>query len=945
MDKGDDEALAKCKYMRRYEEGIEPHPGPGAPGKGTQRPTVRMRDVIHKVGCTFSHHSCKTVPVQGGGGKRRAYICGTCRMKFVQNDPAEEGFVYGERRPVEQKGARKGKKVEEMAPPEKNTSKSDTRTRCLGDTVIRFHNAGGLACPDRRRKYLRRMFRGVDMLGLCETSWEDSREADARRVARWDPRIQADLYTGGQYKRESGSGRNAGLALLVRRGGAVKEVVVRKHGDESLQCMIVDMEVQGERLRLVLTHGNPHSDARLKEADYRRVVRAVKRVNEEDRAGGAKGRKAIWMADHNMVKDKAADEERGTKAGARAHQRLVEALEEAEAHLSGEGGMVDVYRATHKEGARGYTHGVRRIDRAAAAPSLMGKEHLPRVEGVEHVPQDLMEIAVHTANGWEVRRPHHKAVDITLRFSEEKREGGGGWSAGRKEGYPGEVWERAMGAMRAEVGRRVEAGVAVREGGGVVLSLRTTRAEERQGRWEGEVREVLEEYEKGERKGRCKKMGGLRADRDRLLKAAAGLEEGSARRREMEARAQRRDRQIQVIKIQLGMAEAEKDRQGLWGMGKDQKATHEVLRGGGKVGKQQDIMSMEHPVEGEVTGQADILDAFEKHMSAVFNLGERESAIGGGEGGAREEGEEGTEGRGRAERGRAEGKSRILGCIRAHVAAKAGGEVEGAMGGLRVGEILEEENIDKAITQIKKGTVGGEDGFDTTFYAIPEVRAALIDHLGVMYREIKEDKRMPESMRCAGLSMLYKGKGRSPKLPKSYRPIAVTNSAYRILMKAIQLKLAPATTAVVGKTQMAYLTDGRRIWDNTLLLAGVARQMESEGKGGAAVQVDNTAAFDRVRWDFLQEVMEAMGFPEEFREFIGEIYTDLQFAIKVNGQKGGKGGVTNGVRQGCPASPLIFIIVQEALLMAIRGDEQLKGIRVVTGGGGGDGGKGEVYGG
>merc|ERR1719424_2404517 len=54
-------------------------------------------------------------------------------------------------------------------------------------------------------------------------------------------------------------------------------------------------------------------------------------------------------------------------------------------------------------------------------------------------------------------------------------------------------------------------------------------------------------------------------------------------------------------------------------MGKDQKATHEVLRGGGKVGKQQDIMSMEHPVEGEVTGQADILDAFEKHMSAVFN--------------------------------------------------------------------------------------------------------------------------------------------------------------------------------------------------------------------------------------------------------------------------------------------------------------------------------------
>jgi len=623
VDKGDYKALARSKFLRRYEEGIEPHPGPGAQGKGTQRPTVKTRDVMHKVGCTFSHHSGKTVPVQGGGSRRRAYICGTCRMKFVQDDPAEEGFVYGERRPVEQKGVRRRRKVEEAAPPEKNTSKSDTRTRCLGDTVIRFHNAGGLACPDRRRQYLRRMFRGVDVLGLCETSWEDCREADARRLARWDARIQADMYTGGQYKRESGSGRNAGLALLVRRGGAVKEVVVREHGDESLQCMIVDMEVQGERIRLMLTHGNPHSDVRLKEADYRRVSRAIGKINEEDKARGAEGRRAIWMADHNMVKDRAADEERGTKAGAGAHRRLVDALEEAEAHLSGEGGMVDVYRATHREGARGYTHGVRRIDRAAAAPSLMGKENLPRIEGVEHVPQDLMEIAVHTAKGWEVKRPHHKAVDVTLRFSEEKREGGGGWSVGKREDYPGEVWERAMSAMRAEVGKRVGAGVAVRDGGGVVLSLRTTRAEERQGKWEEGVREILEGYEKGERKERCKKVGGLRADRDKMLKIAAGLEEGSARRKEMEGRARRRDRQIQVIKIRMGVEEAEKDRRELWGMGKDQRATHAVLRGGEKVGRQKDILSMEHPGKGEVTGQADILGAFEEHMSEVFNLGER----------------------------------------------------------------------------------------------------------------------------------------------------------------------------------------------------------------------------------------------------------------------------------------------------------------------------------
>ena len=94
------------------------------------------------------------------------------------------------------------------------------------------------------------------------------------------------------------------------------------------------------------------------------------------------------------------------------------------------------------------------------------------------------------------------------------------------------------------------------------------------------------------------------------------------------------------------------------------------------------------------------------------------------------------------------------------------------------------------------------------------------------------DKIMPDAMRTAKTSMLYKGKGKPTDEPKSYRPIAVTVTAYRIMMKAIQLQLAPAVTTMIGKTQLAYVTDGRRIWDNTLLLAEIARKLESRGKEG-----------------------------------------------------------------------------------------------------------------
>ena len=72
------------------------------------------------------------------------------------------------------------------------------------------------------------------------------------------------------------------------------------------------------------------------------------------------------------------------------------------------------------------------------------------------------------------------------------------------------------------------------------------------------------------------------------------------------------------------------------------------------------------------------------------------------------------------------------------------------------------------------------------------------------------------------ITVLYKGKGKDKSRLKSYRPISITPASYRVLTKAIQLKLAPVVTALIGDTQVAYIADGRQIYDNTLLLAEVA---------------------------------------------------------------------------------------------------------------------------
>ena len=92
--------------------------------------------------------------------------------------------------------------------------------------------------------------------------------------------------------------------------------------------------------------------------------------------------------------------------------------------------------------------------------------------------------------------------------------------------------------------------------------------------------------------------------------------------------------------------------------------------------------------------------------------------------------------------------------------------------------------------------------------------------------------------------------------------------------------------------------------------------------------MDNSAAFDRVRWDFMHRLLQEMGFPEEFRETVRTMYRGVNFTVKMNGITGEKQDQTQGVRQGCGVSPLLFLLVQEALLIHIRSSDKVKGVVV-----------------
>ena len=94
----------------------------------------------------------------------------------------------------------------------------------------------------------------------------------------------------------------------------------------------------------------------------------------------------------------------------------------------------------------------------------------------------------------------------------------------------------------------------------------------------------------------------------------------------------------------------------------------------------------------------------------------------------------------------------------------------------------------------------------------------------------------------------------------------------------------------------------------------------------ALISLDQEKAFDRVDWPFLLKTLRAMGFGANFLQWISTFYTNVQSTVQVNGFFTPFFSLSRGVRQGCPLSPLLYIITAEVLACNIRACPRIKGL-------------------
>lgn len=81
----------------------------------------------------------------------------------------------------------------------------------------------------------------------------------------------------------------------------------------------------------------------------------------------------------------------------------------------------------------------------------------------------------------------------------------------------------------------------------------------------------------------------------------------------------------------------------------------------------------------------------------------------------------------------------------------------------------------------------------------------------------------------------------------------------------------------------------------------------------AILSLDQEKAFDRVNWDLMHATLRGMGFGTSFLKWVDLFYTGVQSSVNVNGYLSHFFSLSRGIRQGCPPSPLLYVLVAEVL--------------------------------
>lgn len=148
-----------------------------------------------------------------------------------------------------------------------------------------------------------------------------------------------------------------------------------------------------------------------------------------------------------------------------------------------------------------------------------------------------------------------------------------------------------------------------------------------------------------------------------------------------------------------------------------------------------------------------------------------------------------------------------------------------------------------------------------------------------------------------------------PELLVNYRGISLISVSLKILLGIMGDRLSVAVEAsdLIVPEQSGFRRREEAI-SQFIAVAEIVRRRHLKGDSTFGVFIDFKKAYDKVHHEALYRILDNMGVRGKFLRFIKNMYKNSIMTVRAGGYLGNSFRMKRGTRQGCPLSPLLFIL-------------------------------------
>jgi hypothetical protein len=236
------------------------------------------------------------------------------------------------------------------------------------------------------------------------------------------------------------------------------------------------------------------------------------------------------------------------------------------------------------------------------------------------------------------------------------------------------------------------------------------------------------------------------------------------------------------------------------------------------------------------------------------------------------------------------------------------------------------EELKVVLSLFKKDKSPGPDGWTVEFFT------HFFYLVGEDLLEMVEESRLRGfivgSLNSTFLTLIPKAN--KPVTFEYFWPISLCNLCYKLISKIIANRIKPILSRSLSAEQLGFLK-GRQIQDAIGTTHESLHSIKRKKLKSLVLKLDLRKAYDCIDWDFLRMILLQVGFGLQMTKWIMSCVNSSSYAVLLNGEATDFFRSGRGIRQGCPLSPLLFILVMEGLSLLLKeskGEGKVTGIKV-----------------